>query len=304
MTKNRDGSADPHSPDCDVASGAPDDATLRALHEELDRLVQLPTKELLAGLDPHRAGESFSRLMDCQKNIECRIDFHEYRSGLDLTNAIGVQNNYYKHRKLRDSQAKRNPASLEAPINSDLALSDQAVRRLRGRLKWFDIAKGYGFVAPDIGLHDALMHVDCLRKCGVETIYEGSGVLCDVIDEPKGARVLQVLSVDNSSALFRSKYHYRAPVSVKSESSWERAVCKWFNRARGFGFLARAEVVSDRPKTPDTAEIYVSAETLRLSGFIDLAVGQPLQVRWGTGPRGRTAVELRPDKELWRPGLD
>ena len=40
------------------------------------------------------------------------------------------------------------------------------VIELSGVIKWFDVSKGYGFIVPDNGLPDILLHVTCRRMSG------------------------------------------------------------------------------------------------------------------------------------------
>ena len=40
------------------------------------------------------------------------------------------------------------------------------VFEIAGAIKWFDVSKGYGFIVPDNGLADVLLHVTCLRAGG------------------------------------------------------------------------------------------------------------------------------------------
>ena len=53
---------------------------------------------------------------------------------------------------------------------------------ISGVIKWFDVAKGYGFISPDNGMPDVLLHVTCLRRDGFQTAYEGARVVCEVQD--------------------------------------------------------------------------------------------------------------------------
>src|SRR5262245_42643532 len=45
------------------------------------------------------------------------------------------------------------------------------VFEIAGAIKWFDVSKGYGFIVPDNGLADVLLHVTCLRAGGYQTAY-------------------------------------------------------------------------------------------------------------------------------------
>ncbi len=48
------------------------------------------------------------------------------------------------------------------------------VFEIAGTVKWFDPSKGYGFIVPDNGLADVLLHVTCLRAGGYQVAYEGA----------------------------------------------------------------------------------------------------------------------------------
>ena len=57
---------------------------------------------------------------------------------------------------------------------------------LAGVIKWFDVAKGFGFIVPDNGMPDVLLHVTCLRRDGYQTAYEGARVVCEVAAARQG----------------------------------------------------------------------------------------------------------------------
>jgi cold shock protein len=162
-----------------------------------------------------------------------------------------------------------------------------AVIEISGVIKWFDVSKGFGFIVPDNGMADVLLHVTCLRRDGFQTAYEGARVVVEVSQRPKGLQAFRVVSMDESTALHPAQMPPpRTHVTVQPTSGLERAQVKWFNRLRGFGFLTRGE------GTPD---IFVHMETLRRYGLAELRPGQTVLVRFGPGPKGLMAAEVRPD---------
>ena len=182
------------------------------------------------------------------------------------------------------------PKSTKPGIGPESALTDEAssgVIEVAGVIKWFDVAKGYGFIVPDNGMADVLLHVTCLRRDGYQTAYEGSRVVCEALAGPKGLQVFRIISMDESSAVHPAQMPpARTHVTVAPTSGLERAQVKWFNRLRGFGFLTRGE------GTPD---IFVHMETLRRFGMAELRPGQFVLVRFGPGPKGLMAAEVRPE---------
>ena len=111
------------------------------------------------------------------------------------------------------------------------------VLELSGSIKWFDPSKGYGFIIPDTDLPEVLLHVSCLRRCGFQTAYEGARVVGDAVRTPKGLQAIDIRTMDETTAIRPSQLPQHTHVVVLPESDWERAVVKWFNRLRGFGFL-------------------------------------------------------------------
>jgi CspA family cold shock protein len=166
--------------------------------------------------------------------------------------------------------------------------ADQALDlvQVAGYIKWFDVAKGYGFIMPDGGGQDVLLHVTCLRRDGFVAAPEGARIVVEAVERARGLQAFRVLSIDPTTALHPSQLpSARTHVQVTPTSGLERAVVKWFNRLRGFGFLTRGE------GTPD---IFVHMETLRRHGIAELIPGETVLVRYGDSPKGLMAAEIRP----------
>lgn len=158
---------------------------------------------------------------------------------------------------------------------------------ISGTIKWFDVAKGYGFVVPDDrSCSDILLHVTILRRDGFQVVSEGARIVCEVRNAERGLQCFKVLSIDTSTATHPATMPPRTHSSVVPSSGLERVIVKWFNRTKGFGFLTRGE---------GTEDIFIHMETLRRFGMAELRPGQVVLIRFGDGDKGLMAAEIHPD---------
>ncbi len=185
------------------------------------------------------------------------------------------------------SDDNENPPTAPALDPAFAAAPDRAsLVEVAGRVKWFDVAKGYGFIVPDDGGGDVLIHVTVLRRDGFTTLAEGARVVAEAQRRDRGLQVLKVVSVTpGDPAAAPVDAHARARTQANNVGGFEIVIVKWFNRSRGFGFLTRGE---------GTEDIFVHMETLRRYGFIDPKPGDSMLARFGPGPKGLLAVEVRP----------
>ncbi len=173
---------------------------------------------------------------------------------------------------------------METTFTASLGPSEAAVE-VTGLVKWFDLAKGYGFIKPSAGPDgDILLHQTCVRQSGYKAAYEGARVVCEAVKGPKGLQARRLLMLDNSTASPQAVSGARsARYTAEPHGPAFDATVKWFNRGKGYGFVSRG---------PDSPDVFVHMETLRRYGIRELHEGQRVRVRAGDGPKGQLAAEI------------
>ncbi len=66
---------------------------------------------------------------------------------------------------------------------------------MRGRVKWFNEAKGYGFIEKEDGSGDVFVHYSSIKSEGFKTLSEGDEVEFDLVNSDKGPKAGNVVKI-------------------------------------------------------------------------------------------------------------
>jgi len=164
---------------------------------------------------------------------------------------------------------------------------------IRATVKWFNTAKGFGFVTPADGSPEAFLHLSALKQAGFESVGEGAGMLVEIGQSPKGRQVVRVLEVDNSMARAPAPRAPRmggpgggpgaAPISLEGAVDVD-GVVKWFSSLKGYGFVSPNDGGKD---------VFVHITILRNAGLDSLMPGQNVRMKVVTARKGPEAVQVQ-----------
>ena len=156
---------------------------------------------------------------------------------------------------------------------------------MHGQVKWFDPAKGFGFVVSDESHSDILLHANVLRNFGQGSIADGTGITVKVQQTKRGVQAVEVLAIEppaGSTFALSEDTALATPAEIAA-LPMEPGRVKWFDKGKGFGF---ANVFGRHE------DVFIHVEVLRQSGFADLQAGEAIGLRIVDGKRGRMAVQV------------
>lgn len=160
-------------------------------------------------------------------------------------------------------------------------------RTLTGHVKWFDPAKGFGFVVADEGGPDILLHANVLRNFGQGSVADGSGIELIAQQTERGIQAAVILAIRAPDVPMGAGLSDLAEIdpAVLAARPLEPARVKWFDKGKGFGFANVFGLEED---------VFVHIEVLRKSGLADLQPGEAVCLRVIEGKRGRMATDVLP----------
>jgi CspA family cold shock protein len=163
--------------------------------------------------------------------------------------------------------------------------SEETTGAMRGLVKWFDPAKGFGFIVAADGGADILLHANVLRNFGQNSVADGATVEILTQKTDRGVQAVEVLSIEPPAGDDRPVLPdlEEMDASEMEQLELQAARVKWFDKGKGFGF---ANVFGS------DADVFIHVEVLRRSGLADLAPGEALAIRVIDGKRGHMAIEV------------
>ncbi len=66
---------------------------------------------------------------------------------------------------------------------------------VRGKVKWFNDQKGYGFIAKEDGSGDVFAHFSAIQSDGFKSLAEGDSVEFDVVESDKGPKASNIKKI-------------------------------------------------------------------------------------------------------------
>jgi cold shock protein len=153
------------------------------------------------------------------------------------------------------------------------------------RVKWFDPKKGFGFLVPEAGGSDILLHANVLRATGRGTLADGVLVEAEIVESDgrwQAQSIVAIHASDSQTVPDLAQFATFDPETFRA-LPYLPARVKWYDQAKGIGFANVFGIADD---------VFLHVEVLRAAGLASLETGEAVALRTVQGDRGWMAVEV------------
>jgi len=139
-------------------------------------------------------------------------------------------------------------------------------------VKWFNTAKGFGFVKPADGTPDAFLHASVLEQAGYRSLEDGATITCEITQGPRGPMVQSIFTVSSPD-----------PGAVPPDAEVVEGSVKFFDANRGYGFVV-----------PDSGgqDVFLPASVVERAGLMTLDSDQRVRLTKRDGKKGPLAATI------------
>ena len=174
------------------------------------------------------------------------------------------------------------------PQVAEPQLDEPAAPTVWGKLKWYNSEKRYGFVELSDGSGDAFLHASALAGISIGALQPGVTLEFRTTAAQRGLQVTEVISVDSSTAaqprLPRKNLRSPSDRQPLEASVQEMGTVKWYNAAKGFGFIVLDSGGND---------VFVHVSALQRASIVGLSEGQRVFVGIAEGRKGPEAASIQ-----------
>ncbi|KIC36444.1 hypothetical protein RA27_22065 [Ruegeria sp. ANG-R] len=156
--------------------------------------------------------------------------------------------------------------------------------QLTGKIKWFSVERGFGFVVCDETGQEALLHQNTLFNFGVNSLAKGCTVVVEVSAGRKGLQVVELLKVVE----FGTDETFQELDLVSDTCSKDCFVpvrVKWFSSEKGYGFVNMFD---------DRTDCFLHANILENAGIGRVQTGEALAALIREDQIGRVVYCVKP----------
>jgi CspA family cold shock protein len=196
-----------------------------------------------------------------------------------------------QHRQQVIEEGESGDPSSRSEVPSQLAepqLDEPSAPTVRGKVKWYNPGKRYGFVELSDGSGDAFLHETALAGISIGALRPSVTLEFRMAPGQRGRQVTEVISVDSSTAAPprtpRQTFKSASSRQPLQASVQEMGSVKWYNSTKGFGFI----VLDSGGK-----DVFVHASALDRAGIMNLSEGQRVFVGIAEGRKGPEACSVQ-----------